>query len=110
MKIELNLTNDQVFAVAKLLEQVFDFNPTTKPQKVMQSLALELSKKFTAKSIAIYQGNDLFNDKKKNKISLKVYEAAALEDIINNLFSLVNNEKAKNGLGKIRDFINQKLA
>jgi hypothetical protein len=110
MKIEL-YTSDQVFAVAKLLEQVYNLSPsTTSDQKATRSIAFDLEEKFSSKRKQLIKNNNLFEVGKTYKMKLKYHEELALQRIIFDLLATVNAEKPKFDLQNILNFLNQKLA
>jgi hypothetical protein len=110
MKIELKPTSDQVFAIAKLLEQVYNLYPaTTYDQKATRSIAFDLEEKFSTKRKEIIKKNSLFEVKKTYKITLKYHEALALQRIIFDLLDTVNSDKPKFDLKTIHDYLHQKL-
>jgi hypothetical protein len=111
MKTDLKLTADQVFALEKLLQQVYNLYPaTTQEQKATRSIAFDLDEKFSSKRKQIIKNNNLFEQKKRYKISLKYHEALALQRIIFDLLDTVNSEKPKFDLKNVHDFLHQKLA
>lgn len=111
MKIELNLTSDQVFAVTKLLNQVYDLFPSVDCEQLsVRSIAFDLEEQFTTKRKALIKKNSLFDVAKKHKMSVKYHEAVALRKIIGNLIETVNEIKAKNDLRILYHFLQQKTA
>lgn len=111
MKIELNITADQVFAVTKLLQQVYDLFPSVNcDQLSVRSIAFDLDDQFTAKRKALLKKNTLFDLDKKYKMSLKYHEAVALHRIIGNLIETVNDIKQTNDLRMLYHFLMQKTA
>ncbi len=110
MNIELKLAPDQVFAVAKLLEQVYETNPTDINQKVMRSIAMDVADKYTKKQHAIYSKQSLFDAKKKHKMSLKFHEAFALHSVIELLLFKVTDIYINSILQSLLATLNQKLA
>jgi hypothetical protein len=111
MKIELNLTSDQVFAVAKLLQQVYDLFPSVHTEQlVVRSIAFDLDEKFTKKRKELIKKSSLFEANKIYKMGLKFHEADALRKIIGNLIESVNEIKATNDLRMLYHFLQQKTA
>jgi hypothetical protein len=111
MKIKLNLTADQVFAVAKLLQQVYDLFPSVNCEQLsVRSIAFDLDEKFTAKRKALLKKNTLFDVGKEYELSLKYHEAVALRKIISNLIETVNDVKSTNDLRMLHHFLHQKTA
>ncbi|MDN3673100.1 hypothetical protein QWY99_08575 [Flavobacterium branchiarum] len=104
-------TADQVFAIAKLLDQVFNLFPaTTQEQKSIRSIAFELEEKFSKKRKELIKSNNLFEQSKKHKVSLKYHEELALLKIISSLLDTVNDPKPKNDLRIILNYLDEKLA
>ena len=110
MNIELKLTADQVFAVAKIMEQVYETNPIDTQQKIMRSIAIDVADKYTNKQHAIYSKQSLFDVKKLHKITLKFHEAYALLSVLELLISTVNDVYSKAILNKIILTLGQKIA
>lgn len=102
-------TADQVFAIAKLLEQVYHLYPATTPeQKSLRSIAFELEETFSAKRKKLIKSNDLFEQDKTHSIKLKYHEEWALQTIIADLLSTVTDIKAQNDLRIVSDYLHQK--
>jgi hypothetical protein len=110
MKIAI-YTADQVFAVAKLLEQVYNLYPATTPeQKATRSIAFDLEEKFSSKRKQLIKNNNLFEVGKTYKMKLKYHEELALQRIIFDLLATVNSDKPKFDLQTVHDFLHKKLA
>lgn len=111
MKIEIKFTADQVFATAKLLEQVYHAYPTQEAtQKVHRSIAFDIADKFTTKQRKLYQSKHLFDDKKKHQITLKYHEANTLHTCIQYFLPFIPKaQKAHNDLLQISNTLHQKL-
>jgi hypothetical protein len=110
MKIELKLTADQVFATARLLEQIYESKPTDIQQKLMRSIALDVADKYIKKQHSLYTKQNLFDAKKKHKITLKFHEAYALHSVIETLIYTVNDIYCNSILKTLLGNLNQKLA
>lgn len=111
MKVELNLTADQVFSVVKLLHQVYDLFPSVNSEQLsVRSIAYDLDDKFTKKRKELIKKSSLFDADKSYKMILKYHEALALRRIIGNLIETVNEIKAKNDLRILYHFLQQKTA
>lgn len=107
----IKYTTDQVFAIAKLLEQVFNLYPaTTQDQKATRSIAYDLEEKFSAKRKQLIKKNSLFEVGKTHKITLKYHEELALSRIIFDLIGTVNAEKPKHDLQTKLNALHEKLA
>lgn len=108
MKIEL-YTADQIFAVAKLLEQVYDLFPaTTTEQKATRSIAFDLEEKFNSKRKQLIKNHNLFETAKTHKMKLKYHEELALRRIIFDLINTVNTPESKRNLQVVHDVLHQK--
>lgn len=104
-------TADQVFAIAKLLEQVFNLYPaTTQEQKSIRSIAFDLEEKFSDKRKKLIKTQTLFEQDKTHSIKLKYHEELALQTIISDLLDIVDEIKAKNDLRIVSNYLHQKLA
>jgi hypothetical protein len=110
MKIELKLTADQVFALAKLLEQVYDTKPTTSIEKMIWSICMDIASKFTKKQLDLYSKQSLFDTKKKHNVSLKFHEAYSLHCAIESCINNENDIYSSTILRKVLATLNQKLA
>lgn len=111
MKIKLKLSPDTILALDSLFES-FCGNPLagkTKEQKTLLSIAYDLADHFQRLANRVSRSADLFSTKKKLDISLKYYQAWALERIIREMPQEENPYK-KNLLAKTADELNQKLA
>lgn len=109
MNIELKLTPDQVFAVAKLLEQVYDTNPIDINQKVMRSIAIEVADIYIKKQHSLYKKQTLFDAKKLHKITLKFHEAFALHSVLESLMYTVQDIYCRTILHKLINTLHQKI-
>jgi hypothetical protein len=104
-------TADQVFAIAKVLDQVYNLFPaTTQEQKSTRSIAFELEEKFSKKRKELIKSNNLFEQGKTHKIALKYHEDFALLKIISSLLDTVNDLKLKNDLRLVLNYLDEKLA
>jgi hypothetical protein len=103
-------TADQVFAIAKLLDQVFNLFPaTTQEQKAIRSIAFDLEEKFSKKRKQLIKSNNLFELDKLHKLGLKYHEELALLKIISSLLDTVNDPKPKNDLRIVLNYLDEKL-
>lgn len=104
-------TADQIFAIAKLLEQVYNLYPaTTSEQKATRSIAFDLEEKFSTKLKLLIKKNDIFQAGKVHKINLKYHEELALQRIIFDLINSVNADEPKRNLQAVHDYLHQKIA
>lgn len=102
MKIKLQLTYDQIFAVSKITHQVYDLKPTVDAnENKMRSIAYDIADKFMSKYKAIIKKGDAFNQKKTFQMALKFNEADCLYKLIesftiNDIYYRVILDKIKN--------------
>lgn len=110
MKTTLKINADSIFALDKLLNNVYQVPGfgKTKEAKVLLSISYELSNKFNTKARNIVLKQNLFDSRKKYSIALKYHEAWALEQIIYKSLDNVNNDYARSLLKNIADDLNQK--
>lgn len=107
---EIKYTSDQIFAVANLLQQVFNLYPATNcDQKATRSIAYDLEEKFTAKRKQLIKKRSLFEEGKTYKVSLKYHEELALQRIIYDLVSSVQEEKPRHDLQTIHNLLHKRL-
>jgi Na+/phosphate symporter len=112
MKIELKLTADEINYLERqtLLVQSIDTNQLTKDKKAAYTIMLDVSDKLMAKAKQLNRKTDLFDQKKKHKITLKWHEAETLEQYID-VFSICQDDPYKANLArKVIIQLNQKLA
>lgn len=111
MKIKLKLTPDTILALDSLFEGFCNNNLAgkTKEQKTLLSIAYDLADTFQKQANKVVRSTDLFNSKKKLGVSLKYYQAWALEQIIRQMPDPGDNEYRKTLLAKTADELNQKL-
>ncbi len=103
-------TADQIFAVAKLLENVYNLYPAiTHDQKTIRSIAFDLEEKFSEKRKQLIKNHNLFEDKKTHKIKLKYHEEHALQRIIFDLIGAVDAGKPKFDLQNVHDYLHKRL-
>ena len=107
--IALKLTADQVFAVAKLMETVYDSIPTDAQHKLLRSIALDVADIYIKKQHSLYKKQSLFDAKKLHKITLKFHEAYALHKVLESFIYTVNDIYCKTILQKLTAILDQKL-
>lgn len=110
MKIELKLSPDQIFAVANLMEKVYETNPIDIDQKIMRSIALDVADIYIKKQHSLYKKQNLFDVKKLHKITLKFHEAYALHNVIESLLYTVSDIYCNTILQKLTATLAQKIA
>lgn len=104
-------TSEQIFAVAKILDQVYNLYPaTTSEEKSTRSIAFDLEEKFTTKRKQLMKQVDIFEPGKRHKIKLKYHEEFALQRIINDLINTVEASETKRNLQVVHDYLHKKLA
>ncbi|MDN3671670.1 hypothetical protein QWY99_01140 [Flavobacterium branchiarum] len=112
MKIELKLTADEINYLERqtLLVQSIDTNQLPKDKKAAYTIMLDVSDKLMTKAKQLNRKTDLFDQKKKHKITLKWHEAETLEQYID-VFSSYQDDPYKANLArKVIIQLNQKLA
>jgi hypothetical protein len=109
MKVELKLTADTINAAARLLEKVYDLpTPLGQSEKIIRSIAYDVADTMLSKQKTIRKKLNLFDAKKKHKISLKYHEAFALYNILNELNINVSDDYNRTILNKLKDDLHQK--
>ena len=109
MKIELKLSADQVFAVANLMETVYESIPADKEHKILKSIAMDVADIYIKKVHNLYTKQSLFDVKKLHKITLKYHEAYALHKVLESFIYTVNDIYCKTILQKLTAILDQKL-
>lgn len=113
MKIKLKLDNDSIIHVHEVIKNVYNQNSNTllgKENKILKSIAFDISDKFESKYKTLIKKQWLFDNTKRNEISLKWHEAWALETLLHYLMDLAPSSFAKIKLNQVIIQINQKLA
>lgn len=110
MVIEIKMTNDQVFQLARMLNELRELTPVSKESKLFTSIGLELYDKVDAKAKKIHLTSSLFDEKKKHKFTFKYHQALALQFIIQGLLPTLFNLHTKTIMNALLSTINQKLA
>jgi len=110
MKIELQLTNDQLMAINNQLQKVYEMPVSTdQRENVYKSIAFDLADKFDKKCKNLIKKASLFSQKKKIKISLKFHEAWALQAVLMELIIYMDNEYQKTLIQKTINALDEKL-
>ncbi|WP_300977418.1 hypothetical protein [Flavobacterium sp.] len=112
MKIDLKLTADEINYLERttITVQAIDYKQLPKDKRTAYTIMLDVSDKLTGKAKQLNRKTDLFEQKKKHKITLKWHEAEALEQYID-VFSGYQDDPYKANLArKIIAQLNQKLA
>ena len=106
-KIPLSLSPDQLFALEKLLNQLYDFSPTTSEGFATKSACLDVAELVHRKYRKTCGDVDLFNSKKEITINLKYHEC----DHLFKFFVIMEYVMELSfELQKIKNFLDQKLA
>jgi len=93
MKVQLHIKPDALIAVHKLLQNVYNLDANqSKLQKVYSSIGFELAEKFEKLYKSKIKSRDLFNHKKSIKLTLKFYQAWALQALLTDMLSLSDNK------------------
>lgn len=97
MKIELKLSNDTIIVCDRVLSNVYDVNfmANSSEKKVILSIVYEVADMFDTKCKTLKKKADLFNSKKKHKMTLKYYQAWALYSVLLELGKLQNDYQQK---------------
>ncbi|MFL0065356.1 hypothetical protein V2595_06940 [Tenacibaculum maritimum] len=97
MKVKLKFTVDQIISISAILNKIckINFNSLSHQEKINISICLVLSDTFEMKKRDIQKKNDLFNSRKKISIALKYHQVWALNQVLIDKFSLVENEYQK---------------
>lgn len=111
MKVELKLKIETIFAINKLLKGVYETAlPMELTQKIYRSIGFDLADKFDKLQKSNFKKSTLFDEKKKHKVTLKLYEAWALYNIILNLVQTVDNPLSKTLLQATADNLHKQLS
>lgn len=110
MKIDLKLSPDQINTVAIILQQVYNTRPTEKQQKIMHSIAQDITDIFCKKNFAIRKKNNLFEAKQSHKIALKIHEVDVLQRILERAIDDLEDIYTITILEKLIATMDQKLA
>jgi hypothetical protein len=112
MKIELKLTADEVNYLERkcFLIQSMDFRQLDQNSKKTYTIMIDVLDKVTAKAKSISRRVDLFDQKKRHKITLKYHEAYILEPFIEGFRQNEDDPYQTNLSRKIITQLNQKLA
>lgn len=112
MKIQLKLTADEInyLECQTLLVQRINTHQLPRDKKTAYTIMLDVSDKLMAKAKQLARKTDLFDARKKYKITLKWHEAETLEQYID-VFSAYQDDPYKANLArKVIIQLNQKLA
>jgi hypothetical protein len=112
MKIDLKLTADEINYLERTTITVQAIDPRQLPndKKTAYTIMLDVSDKLMAKAKQINRKTDLFDTKKKHKITLKWHEAETLEQYIDAFSDYQDDPYKANLARKVIIQLNQKLA
>jgi hypothetical protein len=114
MKIELKILPAHVLALATSLDFLPKMQGLTRSQMILRSVMDNTMIKIHKKRIDIQNQSNLFNQKKKIKVTLELFEGHYLEIfvgmVLENPSFFLLNEYDRNALLSIVNELNQKLA
>lgn len=110
MKIDLKISPDQLIATASVLEDIDTARAMSSNEKLLLSIAYDLKDKICQKSSKTKRKTDLFTTGKKVTVSLKFHEAWALEKILIERKSILQNDFTKSMVQTMINLLNQKMA
>ena len=112
MKIELQLTTDEINYLERkcFLIQSMDFRHLDQQSKKTYTIMIDVLDKVTAKAKSLNRRIDLFDQKKKSKITLKYHEGYILEAYLEGFFQSETDPYKRNIARIIISQLNQKLA
>lgn len=110
MKIDLKISPDQLIATASVLEDIDTARAMSSNEKLLLSIAYDLKDKICQKSSKTKRKSDLFTTGKKVTVSLKFHEAWALEKILIERKSILQNDFTKSMVQTMINLLNQKMA
>ena len=110
MKIDLKLTPENALIIAATIEAVYNSKALTRREKSTLSIALDVAAKLDGKAVHLKAKQNLFDAKKKIKISLKFHEADMLELLLIQQMKVVSDSYIRNEIQKTINDLNQKLA
>ena len=107
MKIDLQLTPEELAITATELKDVYNSKATTRKERSTLSMALDVAKIFDKKVINIQA--TLFSVKKKTKITLKHHEADILELLLIQQMTTIEPTEIRRIVQSVIAKLNQKL-
>lgn len=110
MKIDLRLTPENALIIAATIEAVYNTKAFTRRHKSTLSIAIDVAAKLDGKAIHLKAKANLFDAKKKIKISLKFHEADMLELLLIQQMEGVQDVYIRQEIQKTINDLNQKLA
>ena len=110
MKIDLKLNPETALIIAATIEAVYNTKAYTRRHKSTLSIAIDVAAKLDGKAVHIKAKANLFDSKKKIKISLKFHEADMLELLLIQQLEGVQDTYIRQEIQKTINDLNQKLA
>lgn len=112
MKIELQLNTDEINYLERkcFLIQSMDFRHLDQQSKKTYTIMIDVLDKVTAKAKSLNRRIDLFDQKKKSKITLKYHEGYILEAYLEGFFQTETDPYNRNIARIIISQLNLKLA
>ena len=109
MKIDLKFNPETALIIAATIEAVYNTKAFTRRHKATLSIALDVAAKLDGKAVHIKAKMNLFDAKKKIKISLKYHEADILELLLIQQMKSVQDAYFRQEIQKTINILNQKL-
>ena len=110
MKIDLKLNPETALIIAATIEAVYNTKAFTRRHKATLSIALDVAAKLDGKAVHIKAKMNLFDAKKKIKVSLKFHEADMLELLLIQQLEGLQDSYIRQEIQKTINDLNQKLA
>lgn len=110
MKIEIALTPEAAIIIAATIQSVYNSKAFTRREKSTLSIALDVAAKLDGKAVHLKAKMNLFDAKKKIKVSLKFHEADMLELLLIQQIKDVQEPYIRMEIQKTINDLNQKLA
>lgn len=110
MKIDINLSPEPLLILAATMQVIYNTTAHTRRTKATLSIALDVAAKLDGKAANAKLKRNLFDAKKKVKVSLKFHEADMLELILIQHLGTVDEPYIRQQLQTIVNQLNQKLA
>lgn len=110
LKIDLKLAPETALIIAATIEAVYNTKAYTRRNKSTLSIALDVAAKLDGKAVSIKAKRNLFDAKKKIKITLKYHEADMLELLLIQQIEGVEDVYIRGQIQKTINELNQKLA
>lgn len=110
MKINLSLTPENAIIIAATIQAVYNSKGFTRREKSTLSIALDVASKLDGKAVHLKATANLFDAKKRIKVSLKFHEADMLELLLIQQMKDVHEPYIRMEIQKTINDLNQKLA